>query len=492
MFKTVEGLVYYATINLKLSKYDTDYVKNLIYRDLNILDIKNVKIDKKSIKEMKLPDIFLDSILEYAITNNIIEKEESDMLLTKIMGYLTPSPSLVNKEFKKIKDPIKKVDYLYKLGEKTNYIKTTAINKNIKWETKHAPKLTITINLSKPEKDNKEIAKLLTMTKSDYPKCMLCKENLGYPGRINYPARQTLRFTPMKLNKENWYLQFSPYAYYNQHCIAFNEKHVPMIVNKETVLKLFDFIDLYPHYFIGSNASLPIVGGSILNHEHFQGGLEKMPMMYSNTKQDFSIKGYDDVLVSEVDWYARSIRLQSSNRSSIEKLFDTILSKWLEYSNEEIDVLCYTNKPHNTLAPIAYFKDGKYILDIILRNNRCNDVHPDGIFHAHKEYHNIKKEGIGLIEATGIFILPPRLIKEIEEISNYLLTNIEVDNTFIHKDLVSTIKDKHSNINESNVEDLIKDEINDVCRNILLNISVFKDCTEGDKAFVNFMNSLSE
>lgn len=496
MFTTIEKLIKFAVLNLDLESDDVDFVRNKIFADLKITQVELVEVSIEEIYNLSTPDYLLEEITTYAINQGIITKSETDMLTTKIMGYLTLSPSLVNKTFFEIENPQYRLDYLYDLGVKSNYIKQKAIEKNIIWETDNLDtKLTITINLSKPEKDNKEIAKLLLQTtKSNFPKCMLCKENLGYQGRVDYPARQTLRFVPILLNQEKWYLQFSPYAYYYQHCILFNELHTPMKVDNTTPVKLFDFIDSYPHYFIGSNASLPIVGGSILNHEHFQGGLEKLPMMKAKNKNMYISEVYNDVTVYEVDWYARSIRLVSKNRNSIEKLFGDIINSYTEYTDESIDLISYTNNKHNAVSPIAYKVNDDYVLDIIFRNNRVTEQYPDGVFHAHPQYHNIKKEGIGLIEAMGLFILPGRLKDQIKQMTTYLCTDNEdiQDDLSIHKSFIELLVSKYGkNKNEEDAYIFIKNEINLICMNILKNISVFKDDELGNIAFNKFMIQLN-
>ncbi len=487
----ISKLIKYSEVHLGLTKYNSRYAANQLLELFKQDDYTPINVNSQEIISLETPDIILNECFEYLLENNIYNIHEEDMALTKIMGLISQSPDLVDSNFHNIhtnQSPSAATNYLYDLGIKNFYIKKNAISNNLFWKTNFKEdNLEITINLSKPEKDNKEIAKLLEKNTSNkkYPECMLCLENLGFKGKINYPARQTLRFTSLKLNSEDWFMQYSPYAYYNEHMICINENHTPMNVDKFTIVKLLDFVDYIPHYFIGSNASLPIVGGSILNHEHYQGGLHKLPMMYSTTNRTFVSTEFD-VTVHELNWYAKSIRVTSKSRKEIEKFGEKVINVWENFNDETIDVISNTNETrHNVITPICYKNNDLYTLDIIFRNNRTSKQFPDGIFHAHPQYHNIKKEGIGLIEAMGLFILPGRLKKEIQDICDCIdtnNTNISSDsNLFKHLDMIKDlIKNKPSSIN---TESFVKERINITCREILKNISIFKNDDKGTTSF---------
>ena len=349
--------------------------------------------------------------------------------------------------------------------------------------------------MSKPEKNNKDIAKLISAPKTGvkYPKCLLCIENLGYQGRSDHPARENIRIIPLTLNNEDWFMQYSPYVYYDHHCIVINNKHENMVINKENMNALLDFVDQNEYYFIGSNADLPIVGGSILNHNHFQGGSHLMPLMYSKIRYDFYLDKYSDVKLSYLDWYNSTFLIRGKSKAKVLDLASHILDVWKEYSDEEVDIRAYTDGVrHNTITPIVRKVDGEYYVYLILRNNRCNDVHPDGIFHAHQEYFNIKKEGIGLIEAMGLFILPARLKRQMGEVEYLLENNISLEEYFkahedmeVHKDMITYLRSK-----KGDSKALIQNYINDVCRNILKCTAVFKDDELGQEHLRKFVKSL--
>ena len=484
MKQTLENLVYYGIYHLGLDRYDAIYARNHLYAMFDMVPEEGIECDKTYVESLNLPDELLNVVYNYALETKMILSAEEDMLTTKVMGYITPAPSIVVNKALSFEDGNEGLDYLYDLGIKSNYVKKSAIDKNIIWETKNFdPNLVVTINLSKPEKDNKEIAKLLAnKEKPKYPKCMLCEENLGYLGRVDYPARQTIRYMPVELGGENWFLQFSPYAYYYKHCIAINREHKPMLIYGQTVVNILDFVDKFDKYFIGSNAALPIVGGSILNHEHYQGGAYKLPMMYSKAERVYKHSLYPNVTVEELNWYAKSVKLVSKDREQIEALAKEIIAKWETYNDHENGIYSHTDGVrHNTLSPIASKVDGEYQVYMIFRNNRTNEEHPDGIYHAHKEYHNIKKEGIGLIEAMGLFILPGRLLKETAIVEEYLtgakVLPVASDSAEAkHSTMIEKLVASHGTNNSSDAaKEIVTEEINNVCKNILGNISVFKD-----------------
>lgn len=487
-------LIYYAKCNLDLDKNDEIFVYNAINALLKITGSKNIDIDKKHISSLKAPDEIINAIGDYAVQNNLCDSLLKTNFECSVMGIVTNSPSKVIKKFNGLykKDVQTACDYLYNLSIKNNYIKYTAVQKNPYWKTDLNDNfLEVTINISKPEKDNREIAKLKFMPQSGYPLCALCYENIGFCGDYNKAARQTLRVIPLVLNGEEWFMQYSPYQYYSEHCIAINKKHVPMNVNEETFKKLFDFVDLFPNYFIGSNASLPIIGGSILNHEHFQGGRHLMPLFFSENRIEYKIM---DVTVSIPNWYNSVIRLVSKDKAQILKTADKVFKTWKNYSNERLDIICKTDTQHNAITPALRKDKENYILDLILRNNRTSAEHPDGIFHAHKQYQNIKKEGIGLIEAMGLFVLPGRLNEETAYIEGHLTGEIKSNesalNQNIHKNIIKTLLNKYpSPQTKAKASKIVRDYIGNICKNILECTAVFKNNAEGQNAFNNFLQT---
>ena len=495
--KCIENLLFYAKENLFLCPEDITYARNQLY------ELFKVSHSYEFADKADLQDDILNPMIEYAINNGIIERSQALLFETKIMGLVTPSPGLTVSEFNRIAEEYniqKATEYLYKLAVNSNYIKMRDIKKNIRWLTK-GPRgeVGITINLAKPEKDPKQV--LAEKEQSDqgkYPKCALCLENLGYSGSLTHPARQTLRYIPITLNGEDWHLQYSPFVYYDEHCIALSDKHVPMKIDENAFAKLLDFVSCFPHYFMGSNADLPIVGGSILSHDHYQGGKKVLPMFFRPLKKKY--RSPDGVTVGIRDWYNSVVHISSKNKFKVLDCAAKVLKKWQGYSNEKIGILCYTDAPHNTITPIASINNYReYCLDLILRNNRTDDKHPYGIYHPTEDMHNIKKEGIGLIEAMGLFILPGRLKSEINEMIN-VLTADSIDFKKLND---SPSLSKHMGIIAQLANDLGKgadkkaarnaviEYINKTCIKILECTAVFKDTKEGETAFDAFMNSLN-
>ena len=505
----VEKLICYAENFLHLEPLDKIYTRNLLLREFKLTEPTEESIDVDYIKSLTVPDELVNEIMEYAKENNLCEEMYESLYATYIFGILTPMPSKVNSEFAKIKveqGVQAACDYLYNLSIKNNYIQKTAIDKNMKWYYKDGDNvLEITINLSKPEKDNKEIAKLLSIPKTDkpkYPKCLLCKENEGFEGSLSHPARENIRTISLTMGGEEWFVQYSPYAYYDEHLIAISKNHVPMNVNAHTVDKVLDFVDFFPNYMIGSNASLPIVGGSILNHEHFQGGGHLMPMHKSLPLYSFKSEKYNEVKIYIIDWYNSVIRLESKNRKQLGDIAKEIIEAWKLYSDTENEIYAFTGEtPHNASSPVArLLEDGTYIIDLILRNNRTSEQYPDGIFHAHPEYHNIKKEGIGLIEAMGLFILPGRLKKQLSMIADILCGNAEYDYNalsdkdnylYVHRDMIKSLYETNKVDNYEEAEKIVYNRVNVTCKNILDNTAVFKKDEKGTNGFKNFLKSLS-
>ncbi len=482
-------LKYGGSINL-IDKNDFDY----IYNKLNGLfksgtsSSKEISYDEKEVGEI------LKYLLDYAIETGLIEDNitERDLLDTKIMGLLTPRPSEVVREFQSryTVNPIEATNYFYKLAINTNYIRMNRVNKNIKWDTDSKYGLIqMSINMSKPEKDPKEIAKAKDVKTSGYPKCLLCKENVGYAGNYNWPARQNLRLIPTILSNHTYYMQYSPYVYYNEHCIVLNEDHVPMVINKTTFDNLLEFTDWLPHYFIGSNADLPIVGGSILTHDHYQGGHHHFPIEDAPTIREYFSGKYQDIKIEILQWPLSTIRLTGLNRVVIGQCADDILQYWINYNDESVDILSHSGEiRHNTITPIVRRNGEFYEMDLVLRNNRATAKYPDGIFHPHIARHHIKKENIGLIEVMGLSVLPARLTSEMDNVKKYLLNKEDVD-LGVHEIWANSIKDKH-NYTEDNIDQLIRDEISLVFVEVLEDAGVFKMTNTGLEAFHKFMEGL--
>ena len=500
IYREFERLVNYGLKHNLFEKEDKTYIRNSL--------IELFKLDEYIFEEVEDENLenvtpILDNILDYAYEKGILEYNSPvyrDLLDTKIMSLLMPRPSEVIREFNcRYKDNKKSAtDYFYNLSKACDYVRTDRSAQNITWKTTtEYGDIDITINLSKPEKDPKAIAAAKNMKSSSYPKCLLCKENVGYAGRVNHPARQNLRIIPFTLQDEEWNLQYSPYSYYNEHCIVLSSKHEPMVINKNTFDRNLEFVEKFPHYFIGSNADLPIVGGSILTHDHYQGGRYEFAMSKAEDIYKFEIKGYEDIKISIVKWPLSVVRISGEDRHKLSELAEKILNHWRGYSNEEVGVYAYSgDTPHNTITPIARKRNDKYELDLVLRNNRCDDNHPDGIFHPHKELHHIKKENIGIIEVLGLAVLPARLKDELAQIKECLLddnkaSKVEEDERLkIHLDWFNEIKSKHNNLNEDNIDTIIEDEVGSAFAKVLEHCGVFKWNEDGKKAMRKYMNDV--
>ncbi|EOU1739881.1 UDP-glucose--hexose-1-phosphate uridylyltransferase [Clostridium perfringens] len=441
----------------------------------------------------------LNELINIAIKKKIIEDAlySKDIFSSDIMNIFLPTPSLINKEFYKryAISPKESTDYFYSLSKSSNYIRTDRIAKNINFKapSKYGT-MDITINLSKPEKDPKEIALARNSVKSNYPKCLLCIENEGYEGTVTHPDRANHRMIRLDLNDRTWMLQYSPYLYYNEHCIILSEDHVPMKIDISTFKNLLSFVDKFPHYFAGSNADLPIVGGSILSHEHYQGGNHRFPMNDAKKLFDFSIDGFEDVECEAIKWPISTIRLRGENIDSLVLASDLILKKWRDYSDETLDILAYSNSEmHNTITPMVRKEDGKFVVDLSLRNNRTSKEHPLGIFHPHEEVHHIKKENIGLIEVMGLAVLPGRLLKELEKIKEYLRDEISLDNIEeYHRPWALELKKKFDYLKSStDLNDFVNKELSNKFVSVLEHCGVFKLNEEGLEGFKRFTNSLN-
>lgn len=421
-----------------------------------------------------------------------------DLFDTKIMSMLMPRPSEVIHKFWELyekESPEAATDYYYSLSCDSNYIRRYRVSRDKKWiaPTKYGD-LDITINLSKPEKDPKAIAAAKNAKQSGYPKCLLCKENEGYAGRVNHPARQNHRIIPVTINGSQWGFQYSPYVYYNEHCIVFNFRHVPMKIEHDTFCKLFDFVKQFPHYFVGSNADLPIVGGSILSHDHFQGGHYEFAMAKAPVERSFIVEGFEDVAAGVVQWPMSVIRLSGENTERIIALADRILEKWRGYTDEEAFIYaCTDGEPHNTITPIARKRGEKYELDLVLRNNITTEEHPLGVYHPHAKLHHIKKENIGLIEVMGLAVLPARLKDEMAHLKEAMLAgkDLRADEELAkHADWVDEFSTGYEKIDASNIDAIIEKEIGLVFMQVLEDAGVYKRTEEGQKAFDRFLAGL--
>jgi len=451
----------------------------------------------------------LEPLLDAAVALGLIPDDtmtSRDLLDARIMGLLMPRPSETAARFRSLaaeKGVAAATDWFYKLNIDSNYIRMDRIRKNGYWlhPTEYGD-LEVTINLSKPEKDPREIAKLKTAVPSHYPKCLLCKENVGYAGRVDHPARQNLRVLPLTLQGRTWFFQYSPYVYYNEHCIVLSGEHVPMRISDETFARLLDFVECFPHYFVGSNADLPIVGGSILSHDHFQGGRHVFPMEKAPVDGWRAGSGEADAGVKAgiVKWPLSVIRLRASDRAALLRTASRILSAWRDYSDPAVEVLAYTgDTPHNTITPIARMKDhGEYELDLVLRNNRTSEEHPDGIFHPHRELHHIKKENIGLIEVMGLAVLPGRLQQELAQIADLLTGRAAYDADALadaahplakHAAWIAELVRAHgTSVAPDDAGRLLQAAVGDKFRAVLADAGVFKDTAAGRAAFARFLS----
>ena len=491
--KDIKKLVTYGLDKKLIEPEDKTYTINQ-YLEVFRLD----EYDDPDItgEEIVLPEI-LDRLTDTAYDRYIIKSDDivtRDLFDTKLMGILTPKPSQVIKEFRTYyeESPKKATEFFYEFSQDTNYIRRDRVKKDMKWKV-NSPygDIDITINLSKPEKDPKAIAAAKNAKQSSYPKCQLCMENEGYAGRMNHPARQNHRIMPLVINDSKWGFQYSPYVYYNEHCIVFNGQHVPMKIDKAAFTKLFDFVKQFPHYFLGSNADLPIVGGSILTHDHFQGGHYEFAMERAAIEKEFVIPGYEDVKAGIVHWPLSVIRIQCKDEKRLIELADYILKKWRGYTDEEAYIFAETDgEPHNTITPIARKKGDMYELDLTLRNNITTEECPLGLYHPHNEYHHIKKENIGLIEVMGLAVLPSRLKAEMEHLSQCLIKGEDIvskEDLKKHAAWVEEIKGKYTDINKGNVMDILKEEIGQVFVKVLEDAGVYKYNEEGRKAFDRFI-----
>ncbi|MBO5303451.1 MAG: UDP-glucose--hexose-1-phosphate uridylyltransferase [Lachnospiraceae bacterium] len=500
-------LVDYALVTGLIAKEDEIYTVNRLLELFRLDELEDEVVSAHAAKaamtrevaEASLEDILKD-MLDYAYENGITEENGvvyRDLFDTKIMSMLMPRPSEVRSKFAELyaKDPKEATDYYYTLSCDSDYIRRYRIKKDLKWttETEYGT-LDITVNLSKPEKDPKAIAAAKLAKQSGYPKCLLCKENEGYAGRVNHPARQNHRIMPITINSSDWFFQYSPYVYYNEHCIVFNSQHTPMKIERATFGKLLDFVTQFPHYFVGSNADLPIVGGSILSHDHFQGGHYEFAMAKAPVEKEISFAGFEDVKAGIVKWPMSVIRLDCADSARLVELADKILLAWRGYTDEAAFVFAQTDgEPHNTITPIARKRGDMFELDLVLRNNITTEEHPLGVYHPHAKLHHIKKENIGLIEVMGLAVLPARLKDEMAALQEAIVEGKDLRSDEMlekHADWVDEFKTKYDSITKDNVEEIIQKEIGLVFSEVLEDAGVYKCTEEGRAAFMRFVESV--
>ncbi|MCP3031498.1 UDP-glucose--hexose-1-phosphate uridylyltransferase [Halobacillus sp. A1] len=501
VYNNIDRLINYGLQKKLISVWDIDYVRNSLFH-LFSLDGEASRIEfDGNIPET--PVEILEQLLMYAHESGMIDGDsvtERDLFDPKVMDILTPNPSEVIKNFYRTyeqKGAEAATKYFYQFSKDVHYIRTDRIAKNMHWysPTEYG-NLEITINLSKPEKDPKAIAASKKAQKSSYPECLLCKENVGYAGRLDHPARDNHRIIPMNLTEEQWYLQYSPYVYYEEHAIVLSREHRPMKISRAGFERLLEFTEQLPHYFVGSNADLPIVGGSILSHDHFQGGKHDFPMAKAPVEETFNLNQFEDVKVGIVKWPMSVLRLRGGDRNRLAELGEHILESWKQYSDESVDIYHSTNgNPHNTITPIARVRDGEFELDLVLRNNRTDEEHPLGIFHPHEEVHHIKKENIGLIEVMGLAVLPGRLVEEMQALAEYTLTGelnkAEKDErTAKHVPWAREVLQKHKNLSEATIHAVFKEEIGKSFSTVLEHAGVFKRDPKGAQAFRTFIEHL--
>ena len=499
----VERLLRFGRKHKLIKELDAIVARNTL---LDLLGLAQPSEENVPKEDFDTPAALLDEMVELAAAKGLFDGSVPQYRInfeTRMMGALMPRESEVCRKFRKLYakgGPKAATDWFYDLCVVSNYIRTAQIAKNIQWNTATPyGELEITINLTKPEKDPKVIAMERLQPAASYPKCMLCKENIGYAGRINFPARQTHRIVPMNLAGETFYLQYSPYAYFHEHCIMLNDSHKPMEMDRHTLAEIFDFVAQFPHYTCGSNADLPIVGGSILSHSHFQGGRYVFPMQKADIAVPMTDIRYPGVRAGILNWPVSAVRLVGRSSQQMQIVANNILSAWRAYSDESVGILAETDgTPHNTVTPILHYDetDG-FILDLALRNNRTSEEFPDGIFHPHKEYHNIKKENIGLIEVMGLAILPARLKDQGAQIAEILAgqrpntSRIEGDVLAVHADWIDALIAKYgTGMKPEAANKAVKAEIGTVFSHVLENAGVFKQDAQGQAAFVRFMQSV--
>ena len=490
--QAIADLVQYALDTGLVEEADRVWAINGLLEDLGLSDWEEVPGRVRPLEEI------LGEILDWAVAQGRIEDGTTsrDLFDTKLMGRLTPRPAQVRAAFAEryARSPEEATDWYYQFSQNTDYIRRYRVARDQKWiaHTDYGD-LEITINLSKPEKDPRAIAAARSAPQGGYPKCLLCRENEGYAGRMNHPARQNHRLIPVTIDGKDWFFQYSPYVYYNEHCIVFNGQHVPMKIDRSAFRKLLDFVKQFPHYFVGSNADLPIVGGSILSHDHFQGGRHVFAMEKAPVERAVSFPGFADVEAGIVRWPLSVIRLRCGDDNRLVDLAEKILTAWRGYTDEEAVIYAHTDgQPHNTITPIARMRDGRYELDLVLRNNLTTPEYPLGLYHPHPELHHIKKENIGLIEVMGLAVLPARLKGELAELADALVQGADLrgsETLAKHADWAEELKTRYT-FTAENVTDILQAEVGAVFAQVLEHAGVYKCTPEGRAAFQRFIDSV--
>ena len=489
----ITELVNNGITNGLIEEYDRIYAIN---RLAELMEIDEY-IEPSVTPELRDLHLILEDIMSWAFEHGVMKSDTTaykDLFDTKIMGAITPPPSVVINKFNELlaKSSKQATDWYYAFSKATNYIRTDRIAKDVKWiSPTEFGDIDITINLSKPEKDPRDIAAAGKAKSTSYPKCLLCPENEGYAGTLTHPARQNHRIVPIRLDGEDYYLQYSPYVYYNEHCIILNKEHIPMVINRSTFKKLLSFVEQFPHYTAGSNADIPIVGGSILSHDHFQGGCYTFPMARAGYRRTFTIPEYGDLTAGIVNWPMSVIRLQGDDIERITDCADRILNKWKNYTDEDAFIFAETDGvPHNAITPIARKNsEGRFELDLVLRNNITTDEHPMGVYHPHAEYHHIKKENIGLIEVMGLAVLPARLKNEMALIEDAILNGKDIrsiEEISKHADWIDEWKPDYDLSTADKINKALKLEIGKLFAKILGCAGVYKN----DEDFMRFVKTL--
>lgn len=493
IYQTIQQLIDRAIEAKLIEREDEIYVRNKI---LSLLRLDDFVVEVSASVKKEIPEL-LEELIEYACTHEIIKKvfDEKEILASVIMDVFMSKPSAINALFyeKYEQNPMTATDYFYELSKNSNYIQMKQIAQNINYKVKtEYGAIDITINLSKPEKNPEQIMREKALESKNYPKCLLCIENEGYMGRIGHPARSNHRMVHMNLANERWFLQYSPYIYYNEHCIVLSAEHRNMKIDRQTFMRLLKFVERFPHYFLGSNADLPIVGGSILTHDHYQGGKYEFAMEKALNDFDFELADFSGIQCSIVKWPMSVIRLRSEDLEQLVNTGEYILGRWKGYSDSSVNIYAFTNGvSHNTITPIARYRNGMYELDLVLRNNRISEEHPLGIFHPHEDVQHIKKENIGLIEVMGLAVLPARLKTELQEVKKFLL-DIPCDIPAYHILWVEQLKLQYGNrINEQNVQEIVKEAVGQKFVQVLEDAGVFKRDEEGISAFKRFIQTLN-
>lgn len=497
LYENIKKLVEYGIQTGLTPESERIYTTNLLLEIFHEDNYEDIDLDTSSVTEeleLILKDLLDEAVTRGLITDSIVYR---DLFDTKLMNCLLPRPAQVHEEFNRQyeKSPEDATRYYYKFSQNSDYIRRYRVKKDMKWKIASPyGEIDITVNLSKPEKDPKAIAAAKNAKAGSYPKCQLCMENEGYAGRADHPARENHRIIPVTINDSAWGFQYSPYVYYNEHCIVFNGQHTPMKIDRAAFTKLFDFVKLFPHYFLGSNADLPIVGGSILSHDHFQGGHYTFAMAKAPIEKTVTIPGYEDVEAGIVKWPLSVLRIRHKDEKRLIDLAEHVLNQWRTYTDEEVFVFAETDgEPHNTITPIARKTGDTYELDLTLRNNITTEEHPLGVYHPHAQYHHIKKENIGLIEVMGLAVLPSRLKKELELLAEYIVEKKDIrSNSDIekHADWVEQFLPEYDSITKENIMEILKKEVGDVFVHVLEDAGVYKCTPEGREAFMRFIQKL--